>query len=201
MTGSQSQGLGLSLFVSHAGHRQSTVRTYLRPSMTTNANNLHVVTDAWVTKILLEGLRAVGVEFLFEGRKYSIRARKEVQARGMRILLDLVQSPPFQKFDPRPVESPVQACSHLEFLSDPYLECAVRRRMTTNIHPVGTCKMGRSESESVVDQHLKVHGVEGLRVVDASIFPSQISGNPNAAVVMVAERAAQFIMSEHASRF
>jgi choline dehydrogenase len=68
----------------------------------------------------------------------------------------------------------------------------VRHTAVTYHHQVGTCKMGRDEL-SVVDPTLRVHGIEGLRVADASVMPTVISGNTNAAAIMIGERAADFI--------
>jgi len=59
-------------------------------------------------------------------------------------------------------------------------------------HPCGSCRMGRDD-EAVVDEKLQVHGVEALRIVDASVFPHVVGGNTNAAVVMIAEKAADMI--------
>jgi choline dehydrogenase-like flavoprotein len=72
------------------------------------------------------------------------------------------------------------------------LEAYVRRTASTVHHPVGSCRMGR-DADAVVDAELRVHGVEGLRVADASIFPRVVGGNTNAAVVMVAEKAADLM--------
>lgn len=65
-------------------------------------------------------------------------------------------------------------------------------------HPVGTSKMGpASDEDAVVDNHLVVHGMDNLRVVDASIMPTIVRGHPQAAVVAIAEKAADMILQHH----
>lgn len=76
--------------------------------------------------------------------------------------------------------------------SDAAIETFVRRNADTTYHPVGTCAMGQGP-DAVVDAELRVHGVGGLRVVDASIMPSINSGNTNAPTVMIAEKAADLL--------
>ena len=75
-----------------------------------------------------------------------------------------------------------------EVQSDAAIDAWVRRGVETCYHPVGTCRMGLNRSDSVVDSECRVHGLEGLRVIDASIMPAIVSGNTNAPTIMIAEK-------------
>lgn len=83
-----------------------------------------------------------------------------------------------------------------ECQSDAGFDKHARDHAWTVFHPCGTCRMGADPATSVVDPRLRVHGLEGLRVVDASVFPNITSGNINAPVIMVAERAAEMILAD-----
>ena len=81
-----------------------------------------------------------------------------------------------------------------EIQSDAEIEQFIRSKAETIYHPVGTCKMGNDEY-AVVDDQLRVHGVENLRVVDASIMPNLVSGNTNAPTIMIAEKISDTILA------
>jgi choline dehydrogenase len=83
----------------------------------------------------------------------------------------------------------------LKVQTDADFEADIRERGISNLHPVGSCRMG-TEDDAVVDPRLRVHGVAGLRVVDASIMPTIVSGNTNAPVIMIAEKASDMILED-----
>lgn len=76
------------------------------------------------------------------------------------------------------------------------IEAFVRQTCKTTYHPVGTCRMGQNEQDSVVDLDLRVHGIENLRVIDCSIFPTIPSGNTNAPTIAVAEKAVDLLIQQ-----
>jgi choline dehydrogenase-like flavoprotein len=112
---------------------------------------------------------------------------------GLKLGRRISQSPSFARY--RAVE--VQPGP--DVLDDAALVEYIRRAASTVHHPCGSCRMG-SDAQAVVDAQLRVHGIEALRVADASVFPRVVGGNTNAAVVMVAEKAADLIRGIEAPR-
>lgn len=94
----------------------------------------------------------------------------------------------------RLIEAEILPGPHIS--TDEELVADIRQRCGTIFHPVGTCAMGPSPADSVVDARLRVHGLANLRVVDASVFPALTSGNTNAPVIMVAEKASDMILED-----
>ncbi|MNX19561.1 Alcohol dehydrogenase [acceptor] [compost metagenome] len=101
---------------------------------------------------------------------------------GVKKTREIMRAPALEKYRHREVYT---ADAH----TDAQLEAHIRARADTIYHPVGTCKMG-VDAMAVVDPQLRVHGIAGLRVVDASVMPTLIGGNTNAPTIMIAERAA-----------
>jgi choline dehydrogenase-like flavoprotein len=118
-----------------------------------------------------------------------LRADADIEPllRGIRIARQILASPQMGRYAATEI-LPGPALANDDELPD-----YIRRTCTAVHHPGGSCRMG-SDLPSVVDPELRVRGVSGLRVVDASIFPRVVSGNTNAAVVMIAEKAADMIL-------
>jgi choline dehydrogenase len=119
----------------------------------------------------------------------AVEADRRVLLDGMRLVRRVTGQAPFAKFVVREHLPGPQAAS------DEALMAYARGYATTVFHPCGTCKMG-SDPKAVVDARLKVHGVQGLRVADASIMPTMTSGNTNAPTIMIGEKAADMVRED-----
>uniref|UniRef100_A0A1Y9H2C6 Glucose-methanol-choline oxidoreductase N-terminal domain-containing protein n=1 Tax=Anopheles dirus TaxID=7168 RepID=A0A1Y9H2C6_9DIPT len=125
--------------------------------------------------------------------------KDDVQAvlRGIRHIHKIIDTPTFREHEGELHRMQLAECDRHEYDSDAYWECYARYLTLTLYHPVGTAKMGPdSDKDAVVDARLRVKGVKGLRVVDGSIMPNIVSGNTNAPIMMVGEKASDMIKAD-----
>ena len=116
---------------------------------------------------------------------------RRVAADSLRVTRRIAAQPALARYKPRELKPGVQ------YVSDDDLARLAGDIGTTIFHPVGTAKMGpSSDPMAVVDARLRVHGIEGLRVADASVMPTITSGNTNSPTLMIAERAARWILDD-----
>ena len=116
---------------------------------------------------------------------------------GIRIGLNVFNTSTFKKNNFKLDTTTTQPCDNFKYNSDEYWTCVVRQMGFTLHHAVGTCKMGpKEDSEAVVDPRLRVYGIQGLRVIDASIMPVIPRGNTNAPTIMIAEKASDMIKED-----
>lgn len=114
---------------------------------------------------------------------------EQIAVAGLRFTRRIMQAPALAPFEPS------EHNPGMDQQTDEQLLDAARQIGTTIFHPVGTCKMGHDD-QAVVDDRLRVRGIDKLRVIDASIMPTITSGNTNAPTVMIAERGARFILED-----
>ena len=125
----------------------------------------------------------------FDGGYLSAIEDVHTLMRGVQLARRILRAPALQRL----VEAEIEPAA-AEAIDDAALEAYVRRRAKTVYHPSGTCRMG-SDAQAVVDPQLRVRGLAGLRVADASVMPTLPSGNTNAPTIMIAERCAQFLLA------
>jgi choline dehydrogenase len=106
---------------------------------------------------------------------------------GIRLAVRLIDSPPYRELGARRTMIPDEVLQ-----SDDLLDEHLRKHVGTSLHMASTCRIGRSASDSVVDERCRVHGIASLRVVDTSIMPNVVRRCPDATAVMIGERAAAF---------
>lgn len=155
------------------------------PAITPSVCNLRPTSRGWVRIAAADPLAAPSIRL-----NYLVTPEDQrVAAAGMRFTRTIMEQPALAKYQPSEWR-PGPDCEKEDDLVK-----AAGDLGTTIFHPVGTCKMG-SDALSVVDDRLRVHGIEGLRVIDASIMPRITSGNTNAPTYMIAEKGAEFLLSE-----
>jgi choline dehydrogenase len=119
----------------------------------------------------------------------STEEDRKVTADGMRFTRRIMSAAALARYRPQEWRPGAMAQTDAELVH------AAGDLGTTIFHPVGTCKMGK-DPEAVVDDRLRVHGIDGLRVIDASVMPTIVSGNTNAPTVMIAEKGAEMIRQD-----
>jgi choline dehydrogenase len=127
---------------------------------------------------------APSIRFNYMQTEHDLKEMRE----GIKIAHEIFEQKAFDKFRGK-------AINPINLNSDEEINEFIRNTGDTAYHPSGTCKMGK-DNLSVVDEKLKVYGIENLRVVDASIMPRIITGNLNAATIMIAEKASDYILGQ-----
>lgn len=129
---------------------------------------------------------------------------RNVLLAGLRVCLRILRSPAMQQcFEPITDDNPSSywwpySASDIAKVSDDDLIRFMKEKAFTLYHPVGTARMGPSPATSVVDTQCRVHGVKNLRVMDASVFPEQLSGHPTAPIGAMAFKLSEMIKQDRA---
>uniref|UniRef100_A0A8D9E0E7 Glucose dehydrogenase [FAD, quinone] n=1 Tax=Cacopsylla melanoneura TaxID=428564 RepID=A0A8D9E0E7_9HEMI len=116
---------------------------------------------------------------------------------GIKFVIKMSETEPFQSIGSKLVDRPIPGCKHLPFGSDEYWVCCVKQLTMQTHHQCGTCKMGpSSDPTAVVDPRLRVYGIKGLRVIDASIMPVLPGGHTVAPTYMIGEKGSDLIKED-----
>ena len=157
--------------------RQSGVTCYAHPMRPESKGHVHVVSA--------DPRRPPAITFNF----LSSPIDAEVTTRAVRIARAIMTAPAMERLRVTEIAPGASQATDDEILD------WVRRVAETTYHPVGTCKMG-TDGMAVVDSRLRVRGIAGLRVADASIMPTLTSGNTNAPSIMIGEKAADMVLQD-----
>ncbi|CAK9810601.1 Glucose dehydrogenase [FAD, quinone] [Anthophora quadrimaculata] len=160
--------------------------------------------DAWSIWPIVQNPRSVGrltlkskdplVPPRMEPNFFSHPADLEIILEGIKHAINISKTEPFQKYGSRLHDIKIPGCRTFEFASDDYWRCAIKHLPSMMNHEIGTVKMGPKEDpDAVVDPQLRVYGIRGLRVADASIMPAMPTGHVNAGIYMIGEKAADII--------
>lgn len=133
---------------------------------------------------------------LIDGNFFADSYDVKVLIEAVRAAIKITETKAFSKIGAKLYQTPIFGCEKFTFNSDDYWDCAIRSVPIQYHHQCGTCKMGPEGEDSVVDPRLKVHGVAGLRVADASIMPVMPGVHTMAASYMIGEKAADMIKED-----
>jgi choline dehydrogenase len=122
-------------------------------------------------------------------RYITAQADRDAMVAGMKLLRNVMRKPALRRYIVEELSPGLKVESDADYLD------LARKKGSTVFHPTSTCRMG-SDITAVVDERLRVHGFQGLRVADASIMPAVVSGNTNAACVMIGEKASDMILQD-----
>jgi choline dehydrogenase len=168
------------------------LRTGIRPhpfsAFTFSPVHLRPEGRGWVRIKSPDPLAPPAIQFNFLASDYDFQAL----IYGMKLSRKIASQPAMKPFVVEEVLPGPQCDSEADMIEE------IRVRGVSNLHPVGTCRMGR-EVDAVVDPRLRVHGVEGLRVADASIMPQVPGGNTNAPSIMIGEKCAALVLDDAAA--
>ncbi|XP_050436286.1 glucose dehydrogenase [FAD, quinone]-like [Adelges cooleyi] len=120
---------------------------------------------------------------------------------GIKMVINLSKTKPFQKYGSRLHDRPMPGCKHVEFGTDDYWSCCIQRMTMQMHHQCGTCKMGPEwDRNAVVNAQLKVYGISNLRVIDCSIMPTITGGHTMAPAYMIGEKGADLVKNSWLNR-
>ncbi|XP_055301848.1 glucose dehydrogenase [FAD, quinone]-like [Sitodiplosis mosellana] len=134
--------------------------------------------------------------------KYFSKKRDyDIMIKAIRDQISYVKSKSYSAKHAELISFKLADCEGIEFDTDAYWKCYIGYMSATLYHPVGTCKMSglHSDHEAVVDDRLRVRGVHGLRIIDASIMPRITSGNTNAPSIMIGEKGVAMVIEDNSS--
>ena len=170
---------------SFAGRDSKGVYPHRFPGFSVNPVHLRPDARGEVRVKSPDPLAPPAIRFNFLNTDYDVRA----MITGMRLVRKISQQPALVPYVAE------ELFPGLAVTTDAGFEDGLRRIGASNLHPVGTCRMGPNDSDAV-DPRLRVHGVQALRVVDASVMPSLPAGNTNAPTIMIAEKACDMILED-----
>lgn len=174
----------LQLYFSNYSYEQTTAVPHRFHGVSLAVSHLHPTSTGTVSLRSSDPAAAPRIDPNFFATPEDQRAMKE----GVRLMEALVEQPSVKRWITEELGDPSGS-------TDASLLAYIRRKAVSVFHPVGTCRMGEDQ-DAVVDSSLRVQGVRGLRVIDASVMPGLISGNTNAASIMIGEKGADLIKAK-----